>query len=307
MDISIISINYNNHKLTYNFVKSVVLYKPSNYEIEFIIVDNCSQKEDYDSLLKHMPELNKLANIKLVRSNVNLGFGAGNMFGTQFSKGKYLAFINNDVLFTEDCFSSLVTFLKENTKCGVVTPQQVNEKDKPTTCYDYFHGIRKELFGRKLVEYTSKRVKREAKYYTKNVNVDFIQGCFMFFKAEIFSEIGGFDTNLFLYYEEMDVCYRLKKMGYSSWLCPKTTFLHLHGASTNKSFLIKKELKISQLYILRKNYNYIKYTIIRIIILIKFLFKAIFNFKYWSLCSLILSGKYLENSLKQSQKIYFND
>lgn len=303
MDISIISINYNNSHLTLDFIKSVIKHTPSSITYEIIIIDNCSKIDDYNNLNNL---LNGFKNhVKIIRSNINTGFGGGNMLGTQYASGNYLAYINNDIIFTEDCLSSLKSFMEINPTVGVVTPQQLNRDKNPTTCFDYFHGIRKELFGRWAVELTSKKVKREAKLYKQTVSADFIQGCFMFFDAQKFAEIGGFDTNLFLYYEEMDVCYRLKQKGYQSCLYPETTFIHLHGVSTPKNYLIKKELKISKLYILRKNHNYIKYSVIKLYMVIALFFKSVFSPRYWNLFFIVLTGKYLENSLKHQQKIVF--
>jgi len=303
MDVSIISINYNNSKLTVDFVQSVIKHTPSSITYEIIIVDNCSKIEDYNNLQQLLVKFN--SGLKIIRSNINSGFGGGNMLGVQHAKGKYLAFINNDILFTEDCLSSLKSFMENNANTGVVTPQQLNRYKEPTSCFDYFHGIRKELFGRWMVELTSKKVKREAKLYQETVCADFIQGCFMFFDAQKFAIIGGFDTNVFLYYEEMDICFRLKQKGYTSCLYPATTFIHLHGESTANNYLIKKELQLSKLYIIKKNNHYLKYSIIRLFILIKYLFKSIIKPKYWSLYLSVLTSKYLENSLKQKQKIEF--
>jgi GT2 family glycosyltransferase len=302
MDISIISINYNNSHLTEDFIKSVIKYTPESLTYEIIIVDNCSEIQDYRNLENLIKDINS-DQVILKRSNINLGFGGGNMFGNQFATGHYLAFINNDVVFTQDCFGSLIQFLKKKPECGVVTPQQYNGKNEPTTGFDHFHGLRKEFFGRSLIEKTSNKAKRKAIPYQQNIKVDFVQGCFMFFTAKAFQSIGGFDTNLFLYYEEMDTCFRLKQLNFESWLCPETSFMHLHGASTNSNYAIKKELIISRLYILRKNHNYIKYSIIKLWYVIKYAFKSILKRDYFPFFTMILSGKYLENSLKHQQKI----
>ena len=93
LDVSIITINYNQSKLTDDFIKSVIKYTPKTIKYEFIIVDNCSNIDDYKKLQELIKALN-IDNIKLIRSQVNLGFGGGNMLGVQFSKGKNLAFIN---------------------------------------------------------------------------------------------------------------------------------------------------------------------------------------------------------------------
>lgn len=300
-DISIITINYNQSELTKNFVDSVIKHTPLTVSYEIIIVDNCSKIEDY----KNLKNILKEYDVNIIRSKINTGFGGGNMFGVQFATGNYLAFINNDVLFIEDCLSSLKTFLKENKKIGVVTPQQLNINKEPVYTFDHFHGIRKLLFGTRFVELTSNKMKRRKIKYNSIFSVDLVLGSFMFFNKNSFNEIGGFDTNIFFYYEEMDLCYRLKKIGYSSFVNPTTSYIHDEGRSTKVKYTIKKERNISRLYVLRKNHNYFKYTIIRFYFLLKWFFKSIFKPKYFNLVSIILKGAYTENSLKHQQEVVF--
>ena len=303
MDISIISINYNSSDLTLGLVKSIIQQISSSVLYEIIIIDNCSKPEDYLNLKRVLGNYD--SRVTIVRSNINLGFGGGNMLGTQYASGKYLAFVNNDIIFIEDCFSSLKKFMETHQSIAVVTPQQLDRHEKPTYSFDYFHGIRKEIFGRKAIELTSKKIKRERKQYTDSFSVDFVQGSFMFFDAHKFAEVGGFDTNIFLYYEEMDICYRLQQKGYASYLHPETAFIHLQGESTTYSYEIAKELKLSKLYVFRKNHHYLKYLIIRFYWMAVCLYKSIFKPVFWELFFITITGKYVENSLKLQQKIVF--
>lgn len=302
MDVSIISINYNQSQLTLDFVKSIIKHTSKNIDYEIIIVDNCSQKKDFLNLKKILANFTE---IKIVRSIINTGFGGGNMFGAQFASGKYLAFINNDVIFTEDCFSSLINLFKNDNKIAVATPQQYDGNNTPIISFDHFVGIRKEFLGRNFLERTSNKIKRENKHYKQTITVDFIQGSFMFFDAKKFAEVGGFDNNIFFYYEEMDLCLRLKKKGYTSVVHPETSFIHLHGKSTKKSYLVDRELRLSKFYTCRKNLNYFKYNLIRVFNLIGFLLKSFVKPQYFNLVLILLTGKYSENSLKQKQQIVF--
>ncbi|WP_010182157.1 glycosyltransferase family 2 protein [Aquimarina agarilytica] len=303
MDVSIITINYNNSKLTYDFLVSLNNFFPEKYTYEVVIIDNGSNKSSYYELKAIIKKLN--FPVKLHRSNINLGFGGGNMLGNQFAQGNYLAFINNDIVFTEDCFTSLIEFMQSNENIGVTTPQQYNIEKKPTSGIDYFHGIRKELFGRSFYELflEKDRVRRNHFPYKKETKADFIQGCFMFFEKNRFNEVGGFDTNLFLYFEEMDICYRLNNRGYESYLIPNSSFLHLHGGSTKVNFRIKQEFLISRLYIYRKNYSYLKYKVLQFIISVKLFFKSIFSPKNFKLFFIVIKGGHLKHSLKQEQQI----
>ncbi|MCK5816178.1 MAG: glycosyltransferase family 2 protein [Flavobacteriaceae bacterium] len=299
LEVSIITINYNNSQLTKDFVDSVIQHTPPTISYEIIIVDNCSEIDDF----KNLKRLLLPYDLKLIESNINLGFGGGNMLGVQQATGKYLAFINSDVLFIENCFSNLIPFMEENPTVGVVSPQILDKELNPTYSFDHFHGIRKLLFGTKMVEITSKVALRKKMKYNSIFQVDLILGSFMFFKAEAFSLIRGFDTNIFFYYEEMDLCYRLKKIGYSSYLNPTTSYVHLEGASTKQNYKIKKERNLSRLYTLRKNHNYLKYNIIRFYFATKWFFKALFKFRHFELFIVIIKGSYSGSSLKHDQKI----
>ena len=297
-DISIITINYNHSKLTKNFVDSVIEYTPSSISYEIIIVDNCSEIDDYKNLTAILNEYD----VNIIRSNINTGFGGGNMLGAEHAKGKYIGFINNDVLFIEDSFTPLINFMRANPKVGVLAPQQLDRNKKPAYSFDFNHGIRRLIFGIAFIN-LFKKIKRERKIYKLPFKVDFIQGSFMLFDAEKFKEVGGFDANIFLYYEEMDICHRLKQKGYESYFVPLTKFIHLEGESTSKSFTIKKELLISRLYVLKKNLSPFKYQIIRFYFLIKWFFKSILNPMCFKIVSIILHQNYIESSLKKKQVI----
>jgi GT2 family glycosyltransferase len=121
------------------------------------------------------------------------------------------------------------------------------------------------------------------------------------FSRKAFETIGGFDTNIFLYFEEMDFCHRLLNEGYKSMLIPKAKILHYQGMSIGKSKALNKEGYISYLYVIRKNYGYGKYLLIKWYLSLVLLLKP----KKWYLLSIILKKNTLANSLKQKQKVVF--
>lgn len=303
VDVSIITVNYNHAKLTLDFVKSLIDHFPSAFTYEVIVVDNASTEALSLNLKEEFNALNHP--VVFHRSNLNLGFGGGNMLGNQLASGQFLAFINNDVIITEDCFTPLIQYLNTHKDVAVCSPQQLNIENKPVIGFDYFQGFRKELFGRSFIEkFIKSHPKRKELPYKQPFEVPAIQGCFMFFKAERFAEIGGFDTNLFLYFEEMDLCYRLKQKGYKSVLVPTSTFKHIESATVKANPLIKKELMVSRLYIYQKHYSYLKYKLLQCIILIKLSFKALFSKSKARLFWIVFQGAPLKYSLKQLQKIH---
>jgi len=299
-EISIIIINYNTADLTFDCIQSINKFE-NNKSIEFIIVDNASKKEDFDNL---QLKLSNFDSVKIIRSKINLGFAAGNMLGYQYANGNYIAFINSDVLFTSPVLNQLKKFILENPDAGVCGPQILNANLEETTSFRHFEGLRYKLFGKKLLEATSPNKPSMRKKYKEPISVDFIIGSFMFFNLEAFKKIGGFDCNTFLYYEETDVCFRLKKMGYKTYFIPTLRYIHLEGKSSTVNLNLKLEHLISYLYITRKNFGFLKYLIIKNFLIIKYLFKAPFKKKSrFIFRNLIKMNESLALSMRHDQKI----
>ena len=149
-----------------------------------------------------------------------------------------------------------------------------------------------------------KNILNEKKKYANPIQVNFVPGSFMFVNATDFNDVGGFDTTIFLYYEETDLCIRLAKKGKYAYLIPEAEFIHYHGASTEqRSLTVKKELKISSLYVIRKHYGFYGHKIVLLFLTTKYFFSSVLKPKNWSLFFLILSGAPISKSLKTKQKI----
>ena len=249
---SFIIINYNSYLLTLKCVESIIHYVPEGtYEI--IVVENGSKEEDCNLLKSSIP-----SSVKVIESKLNLGFGAGNMLGANFAKGDFLCFLNSDVELVEDCITPLCQFLKENDDAGCVSPQQFNAEGKQARSFRQKTGIRHDLFGDHLFQklFPSKYPDPDKDFQGKNIEVTQINGSFMLFPSEKFWAIGGFDINIFLYYEEYDIGIRIKKMGWKNMVLTKYKFRHLHGATIKKyKSITKRELYISKIYTYSKHHN----------------------------------------------------
>jgi GT2 family glycosyltransferase len=297
MCVSIITINFNTSRKTIELLESVKKFVSTPHEV--IVVDNCSSMGDFEHLSGYC---DRLENVILIRNKVNSGFGAGNMLGCNYARHPYLAFINNDAVLLEDSLTQLKQFMEENTEVAVVTPQQVRENGELRDSFDYFHDIRKTLLGRWSVElFIDRSMRRSKRVFDQPVEVDFVQGCFMFFRASAFFQCGGFDTNLFLYCEEMDICYRLRQFGYKSYFYPHSKFQHESGGSSEPGFAMKTELKLSYLYVMRKHHNFLKYSILKYHFVLLFLFKGLKDPRHFRLAWDIWSGRILQRSIKQQQ------
>lgn len=298
MELSIILINYNSTKYTINCIESILNVVSRQLHYEIIIIDNNSSENEVIELRGKIKNFN-CNNIIYIESNENLGFSGGNMLGADVAKGKCIAFVNNDTIFHEDSFSILYNFMQDDKSIGVSTCLSKNKEGKDFACFDHFIGIRKEIFGRWILEHIFKKPKRK-KTYKKPIIVDAVQGCLMFFDRKAFFDSGGFDKKIFLFYEEIDICKRLKDKGYKSMYYPETFFIHFQGASTKNAIHKKIEIMVSFFYVLKKNFGYTRYYVISLFYLFKYLLKFLFDTKKIIFLKIILSSNKFKYSMRKN-------
>ncbi|HLU81351.1 MAG TPA: glycosyltransferase family 2 protein [Flavobacteriaceae bacterium] len=298
MDISVIIVNYNTSRLCIDCIRSIQKFETSK-DIEFIVVDNASRDEE-TRILKN--ELSSIPGVKLIFSRLNLGFSGGNMLGFQKAEGNNLAFINSDVIFVEPVFEKLITHFSKFPQTGVCGPQILDENQKESISFRPFEGLRYKIFGKKFLAATQASKPKMWEKQNQPIKVDFVIGSFMFFDKNAFCEVGGFDTNIFLYYEEMDICYRLKKKAYHTYFVPSAKYIHLEGKSSNRNLDLKWEHLLSYLYVCRKNLGLYKYFIIKTYLLICYALKAPFKQKNrFVFKRLLSSSQSLSGSLRHRQ------
>ena len=290
--VSFIILNYNTAELTLRCIGSIQKHI-QNAPYELIVVDNASRTEDRKKLKEGITG----TDIKWLQSKMNVGFGAGNMLGANVAEGDFLCFLNSDIYFTEDCVSILCQYLQEHPEVGCITPQQYNGENKLVPSFNHAPGLRHELLGKKLLERMcpTKYPKRKHTLYKTPFAATQINGCFMLFPTDKFWAIGGFDINIFLYYEEYDVCTRLAQKGWSSVVHPGCRFSHLHEQSTSKNrSATVRELYLSKMYCYRKYHNWLSATIYQWVNVIKLLGKP----RKWYILPVIIRGEALSQSLR---------
>lgn len=309
IDVSCIILNYNTSKFTFEAVKSIFKFQEKKLDFEIVVVDNASDLMDFKSLENKLKSLNK-TNLKLIRSKINTGFGGGNMLGVQHaSSTKYYAFINNDTLQTTSNFLTVLKdFMDTSKNVGICSPQMLDENFNFRVTIDHFSSLQREILRRPLLEalFPKSYLNRKIEYQNPT-KVHYVQGSFMFVNAEDFHAVGGFDTNLFLYYEESDLSRRLlKQCNKHTYLYPKAKYIHYKSASIQKNIDIKIEQKISLLYYIQKHYGWWHKKLLNIHFAFRYFFTSIVKPKYWKLFFVLLSGAPLSKSLKQKQMINNN-
>lgn len=305
-DIAVILVHYNSGTMTGACIDTLLQFTPPSLRLQIIVVDNGSAIDDYLQLKAYCDQ-STFPDLQLIRSSVNTGFGLGNMLGYQHVNAHYVAFVNSDTFFLNDCLGILKTYLDTHPEVAVVGGQSYTEKGERMMAFDHFASLTKELIGRDFLEKIQpKKYPKRKKEYTAPVAVSYVQGSFLFVRCSDFNAVGGFDTNLFLYYEETDLCLRIaKETGKTCYLVPEARYVHYHGASTPSSILIKTELKISLLYIMRKHYGFWAHAVLLNYLRLTYSLSTLFKPKYFHLWKTLWAGAPLSASLRHRQKITF--
>jgi hypothetical protein len=300
-EVAVIVINYNSAKYTIDCIKTIVEKTNQDLNFEIIVVENASQKEDIDFLETELEKL-KLSNFQYIKSDINTGFGGGNMLGVAVADANYYAFVNNDSVFLNDCLSIMISEMKQRPEIGICGPMCFKEDGSLLPTLDHFASPLKEFFGRKFLEKINPtKYPNRKEIYTQPQRGQFVAGSFMLVKSFDFETVGGFDPNIFLYYEETDLCKRLANINKFAYLIPDAKFVHYHGISTPKSIAIKTELKISYLYLIKKHYSYIWHFVLLNKLRIQYFFKSVFKPKYWAIWKVLMKGGGIKYSLRNSK------
>lgn len=239
--------------------------------------------------------------IELFRCKKNIGFSGGNMLGVyRASPCHYYVFINNDTLhISKITLSTLKDFMDPNSTIGISSPQMCDQDKNFHVTIDHFSCLGREILKRPFFERFFPK-----KYYQTPTKVHYVQGSYMCTRAEVFEKVGGFDSNLFLYYEESDLSRSFQKqLNLSTYLYPDLTYIHYKSASTPKNISIKIEQKTSLLYDTRKHFGFWQHKNLLNYFIIRYFFTSIVKPKYWKLFFVLMKGAPISLSLVQKQSI----
>ena len=238
MNVSIIYVNYNSSNLIINSINSVIeLTSDISYEI--IVVDNNSSSEEKNKLRNYCNP----KNIKIIESDINLGFGKGNNLGTKYAKGEYLFFLNPDTYLINNAINKLYNFAKEHNiqTCGA---NLFSANNKPTLSYWMLMPSIKDEISAFLCNLPLKikyRNSHEHNLTTTPKEVAFITGADLMIHNELFNKLNGFDEDFFMYFEETDLQYRIKQLGYKIYNLPTAKIVHLESQTLSSQ---TKKLKL---------------------------------------------------------------
>lgn len=261
--LSIILVSYNTEKLTKVCLDSIYKYT-KDISFEVVVVDN----DSHDDSLKMLSKFSKkYSNFKLIKEKKNHGFSKGNNIGFENSKGKYILLLNSDTEFKSSFLDKIINYIDQNPKVGVLSCALANPDGSLQVSGGYFPTLNRVALWMTIqrLPYLDKVFKPfHPKYaFTTKQEVDWVTGAFFLTRREIINKIGFLDEKYFMYTEEVDFCFRVKKQGYKIMFLPEWEIIHYGGASSSQEFAILSEYRGIKIFY-KNHYPKWQYPVMRV-------------------------------------------
>lgn len=250
IDVSVIIISLNTEKVLRECLEC--LKKESEgLRVETLVVDNGSVDGSVSMLQKEFPD------VQVIVSPENLGFGRANNLAFKEARGRYIVLLNSDAFLTREALRLSVEKMDRDSKIGLAGARltgrdgawQPSARMFPSVVTDFF--VLSGLSNRFPASRFFGHFDRTWADPMQPAAVDWVPGAYSIIRKEALNKVGFFDPAFFLYYEEVDLCKRIKASGYSIWYWPDVVVIHIGGESSRQMKTVQMSKAGSQLTLWR--------------------------------------------------------
>ena len=242
IELSIITINYNGLKDTCELIETI----PSNDNLEVIVVDNASQKQEADIISQRFPY------VKVIKSDKNLGFAGGNNLGIKAAQGRYLFLVNNDTIFKDFNIQALINRAESSDKICVVCPKIRFVWEPQPIQFTGYTELSKITIRNQAIGFGEED---HGQYETAHPT-PYAHGAAMLIKKEAVDKVGLMPECYFLYYEELDWSMMFTRAGYQIWYEPQCTIYHKESQATGQNSPLRTYyITRNRLLLVNRNWN----------------------------------------------------
>jgi N-acetylglucosaminyl-diphospho-decaprenol L-rhamnosyltransferase len=278
LDLSIVIINWNSAAFVRKCLLSVYAgIKGCDFEV--IVVDNASFDECGEILRSEFPAT------KFIASPVNLGFAKANNLGAHAAKGRILLFLNPDTEVIGDALFQMVSFLDVRPDAGVVGCRLLNtDRTLQTSCIQAFPSILNQALDTEYLRRAFPRLRLwgTQAFLTDNrpAEVEVVSGACLMIKSDVFKAVGQFSANYFMYAEDADLCFKVRRAGWKNYFLGSVSVVHHGGGSSDKttesnfaaimmreSLMEFMRLRRGSLYALAYQFSIVVIAVIRLLLL----------------------------------------
>ena len=275
LQVSVVVVSYNTRELLLECVASV-LESTQGRTIELVIVDNASEDGSYEAVCEAYPGATAIHNA------TNLGFGAACNQGINATTAKFVLLLNSDALLTAQAFQTLCDCLEQDQRCGAAGCRLIDARGAEVINTRHFLTPLNQALELAGVKIGSGRLRRTCRpKLDRNLvdcSVDWIDGACLMLRRAALTEAGLFDERFFMYSEDEDLCFRLRKRGWLVCFCGAGTAVH-RGAASSRLHKIEmlRHFYLSQMLFLTKHRSR------RSTVLYAVLMKTVLTLKRWFL------------------------
>jgi len=246
LNISVIIVNYRGWKALQACLNSLNSIPNTDFTFEVIVVDNCSA----DGKLAEF--VSKYTRFNFIENTDNKGFANGCNLGAKNSSGEHLLFLNPDTIVTKDALQILLQTYKVHPEIGILSCLQINEDEKyykqtnlfPS--FGRFFGISRAIYRFLHKKYLEKRFQ----YQGALLYPDWVSGAVVFISREWFKKVEGWNEDYWLYFEDVDLCKKVKTKKGKVAVTNQASIFHKHGGASRINIqtksLTKSEVIISK-------------------------------------------------------------
>ncbi len=236
-DISIVIVNYNSMDYLFHCLSSIQK-STGSVSVEIIVVDNNSTDGNLNELKAQFPA------VHFIELSENVGFGKANNIAVAESSGDYILILNPDTILEENTMQVMFEYMEDNKNVGIAGCKVLNSDGSfqlacrrgfptPWASFTKLFGLQKLFPKVKLFAQYNQTYKPVNETY----EIDSVIGAFMFIRRSVWDKVGGFDEAFFMYGEDIDLCYRVKKAGHKIMFVHTTSIIHYKGVSTKRSII----------------------------------------------------------------------
>ena len=259
MKVAVVILNWNGKKFLEIFLPSVILHNAPYAQI--VVADNASTDDSVSFLKNNYPQ------VTIVQNAINGGFAKGYNDALKHVKAEYYVLLNSDVEVTEGWLDSTIKLMDSDSSIAVCQPKI---KDFNRKNYFEYAGAAGGFIDKYGYPFCRGRIldciEEDKGQYSDTREVFWATGACMFVRASYFHLVGGFDPDFFAHMEEIDLCWRLKNLGYKVMYCSEAEVYHVGGGTLNKTSPHKTFLNFrNNLILLCKNHAH-EYFIVKMLI-----------------------------------------
>ncbi|MBR5434940.1 MAG: glycosyltransferase family 2 protein [Bacteroidales bacterium] len=256
MQLSIIIVNYKNPPLIVQCVKSILQFEQT-IDYEIIVVDNNSEDDTEQRLRTISPSL------KWIQMGYNSGFAKANNAGLKVAEGEYVLFLNADTILIEPIFEKMIQPFDTDSKIGVVGCRLLNSDKSLQLSYHNGDSFFRKLWWRNpfaiKMGCSSKNLSEKERYkaaHSANHNPRWICGAAMMMRRQTIIERNLYwDEDFFMYWEDVELCHRIRRAGLKVYYTADASIIHLGGGGANVPLERFEQMENSKLKCIEKIYG----------------------------------------------------